>query len=309
MGDPARDDEDTYPFLSGAAGFAYRDEPPAAAEPSRDDEAPAPAGDDEPPTEEFPVVPPLRTPYGGRKLRPRVAALLVGAAVLGGVSMVVVAGLAGGGERPPAPPRAGGAPVFVSPGAPQPGVPGPAFDVGTFELVSSVPELNLTLGRPGDGPIGVNGLGGGPAPGVSVAGDQVRLSAGPDAGRLDVVLDERIAWTIRMNGGVRAATFVLTGGVVREVELSGGADSVVLALPRSDRALPIRMSGGVREWSIRTEGEVPVQVRARFGAGEVSLYGKRERGVGQNTTLTAGDGSGLEVTAAAGFGSLAVSSQ
>ena len=50
-------------------------------------------------------------------------------------------------------------------------------------------------------------------------------------------------------------------------------------------------------------------IQADSGAGEVSLYGKRESGIAQNTTLTAGDGSGLEVTAAAGFGSLAVSSR
>ncbi|GAB2601110.1 hypothetical protein Aab01nite_64270 [Paractinoplanes abujensis] len=302
MDDPVRgDEEDTYPFLSGAAGFAYRGE-------NRPHSPPAPraADHDEPPTAELPVVPPVRgrpATYGGRKRRPRAAAMGVAGAVLAGVSSVVVAGLAGGGERSPAPPRADGGPVFVSPGP-------PAFGAGTFELVSDVPELHLTLGRPDAGPIRVSAPpGGGPAPAASVAGDQVRLAAGPGAGRLDVVLDERIAWTIRMNGGVRAATFVLTGGVVREVDLAGGADSVVLALPRSDRVLPIRMSGGVRQWSIRTEGEVPVQVVARFGAGEVRLYGRRERGIGQNTTLTAGAGSGLEVTAAAGFGSLVVSSE
>ncbi|MCO8274111.1 hypothetical protein M1L60_26270 [Actinoplanes sp. TRM 88003] len=219
---------------------------------------------------------------------------LVGVAVLLGVTILVITK----SSEPTAPTT----------------VAGPAFQAGTFDLASNVTELNLELGRPADGPIGVTTPpGSGLNPATSVDGTDVKVTARPTGesgpGRLDVLLDDRITWTIRMNGGVRAAKFVLTGGTVRAVDLTGGADSVYLALPTSSGSLPIRMSGGVREWNIQTEGEVPVRVRADSGAGEVSLYGKRESGIAQNTTLTAGDGSGLEVTAAAGFGSLAVSSR
>ncbi|MBM2614955.1 hypothetical protein JIG36_05200 [Actinoplanes sp. LDG1-06] len=302
----------TYPLLSGAAGFAWthHDEPSAA------------GVDDEPPTEEIPLVPALgpEPPAPPRRRRPRLAAVLVAAAVVLGVGMLVIAGTTGNEDGTQATGNRGGKQATGSgDGQRQPppaAVPParPAFEAGTFDLVSSVGELNLTLGRPDRGPIQVSTPpGSGIAPAARVDGTDVRLTTtptgAPGTGRLDVLLDERITWTIRMNGGVRAATFVLTGGTVREVDLSGGADSVYLALPTPDQALPITMSGGVREWSIRTENEIPVRVRARSGAGEVSLYGKRERGIGSDTTLTAGDGSGLEVNAAAGFGSLAVSSR
>ncbi|MDY7087635.1 MAG: hypothetical protein SYR96_21300 [Actinomycetota bacterium] len=294
MDDPERDEDATYAFLSGAAGFAYRDDPSTG------------AGDDEPPTEELPLVTwpqPSPATYGGRERRSRAVAVLVAVAVVAGAGLLVAAAVAGGGEKPPVPPRAEGGPVFVPPDE-------PAFAAGTFELAGSVPELHLTLGRPGAGPIRVSAPPGDvQIPAATIEGTRVRLGAAPDSRRLDVLLDDRTQWTIRMTGGVRVATFELTGGSISEVDLSGGADSVFLALPRSGRALPVRMSGGVREWSIRTEGEVPVRVRAQSGAGEVTLYGRRQSGLARNTTLTAGDGSGLEVTAAAGFGSLAITSR
>jgi len=290
---------ETYPLLSGAAGFAFQHQPAAApTEPvpvqgtsrSEPDRAPV---DDEPPTEEFAPVPPRVPP---RRPRPKVVVALVGVAVLLGVTALIVTTTT---SSSPTTPAAGAA---------------PAFTAGTFDLVSNVTELNLTLGRPPGGPIRASTPpGSGITPATSVNGTEVRLTARPTGaagpGRLDVLLDERITWTIRMNGGVRAATFVLTGGMVRAVDLTGGADTVYLALPDAARALPIRMSGGVREWSIQTDGEVPVRVQARSGAGVVNLYGKRQNGRARNTTLTAGDGSGLEVTAAAGFGSLAISSR
>ncbi|MCY1136769.1 hypothetical protein OWR29_02080 [Actinoplanes sp. Pm04-4] len=316
------DPTETYPLLSGAAGFAYRaeqpgDPSPGAAGSAYRDEAAQPvdrsldsAGgrsgptrptsdaaaarpDEEPPTEEFDVVPDARTEPSTGGLRLKVLAV-AGVAVLVGVAALVIS--------------------TSSTPATSVGSSGPAFAAGTFDLASNVTELNLTLGRPADSPIRVSTpTGSALNPAATVDGTDVRLTTRPTGsegdGRLDVQLDDRIAWTIRMNGGVRAATFVLTGGTVREVDLSGGADRVHLTLPGSDQPLPIRMSGGVREWSIDTEGEVPVRVQARSGAGEVSLYGKRERGIAQNTVLTTGDGSGLDVTAAAGFGSLAITSR
>ncbi|MFF5081753.1 hypothetical protein ACFY36_32280 [Actinoplanes sp. NPDC000266] len=347
---------DSYPLLSGAAGYAYREEPDTAI-------------DDEPPTEEFPAVPPpgratldagpnlglggaAAIPVARRRGRPKAVVALLGAVILLGVGAVAAA--ASIGSSPSGAPSAAGGPAAEGGPAgnkgpaqggpagnkgPAQGGPGeggpvgegrpageggpapeggsaddvvPAFAAGTFDLASSVGELNLALGRPGDGPAQVSSpAGSGLVPAVAVEGSTVRLTAdaadATGAGRVDVVLDARIDWTIRMSAGVRVATFELGGGTVREVDLGGGADTVRLTLPGGDRVLPVRMSGGVRDWSIATEGEVPVRVVARSGAGEVTLYGRRQQGIARDTTLTAGQGPGLDVTAAAGFGSLTVS--
>ncbi|MFG1992932.1 hypothetical protein ACGFJ7_23420 [Actinoplanes sp. NPDC048988] len=366
---------DTYPLLSGAAGYAYRDEPSATAD------------DEEPPTEEFTVVPAVDpapswtaepSPAPRRGLRPKAAIAVIGAVLLLGVGGVVVSTSSGPSPRGTASPDSGPADRGQADGQAESGqaengqpdgdeaqsgqsegdpAPGsvPAFAAGTFNLASSVGELSLTLGRPENGPIqisthgngqgdpdndqdpdrnrgsagnsvpngnngrpdgsGPDGNGSGPdgsgpdgsGAAVAVNGTEVRVTTGgPEVGRVDVVLDQRIDWTIRMSGGVRAATFALAGGSVSGVDLAGGADTVRLTLPGRDRALPVRMSGGVRDWSITTDGEVPVRVLARSGAGEVTLYGQRQSGIARDTTLTAGNGTGLDVTAAAGFGSLTV---
>ncbi|MET0418254.1 MAG: hypothetical protein ABW022_19755, partial [Actinoplanes sp.] len=72
----------------------------------------------------------------------------------------------------------------------------------------------------------------------------------------------------------------------------------------------IRMSGGVRTWRIRTEKELPVRVRVQRGAGEVVLYGEREKSVDRGETVRKGGrGAGqLEIEAVAGMGSLTVTS-
>ncbi|SNY75590.1 hypothetical protein [Paractinoplanes atraurantiacus] len=332
---------DSYPLLSGAAGYAYWEETSVA------------GGEEEPPTEEFPLVPLTESALDGtamaalpvqrRRGRPKVVVAALGAVILLGVGAVVAAASIGSSPPDTAPSagsaadargrgpeggpaaqgRPGGEGSLAAGGGTADGG-GPAFVAGAFDLASSVGELNLTLGRPGVGPVQVSSPpGSGLAPAVAVEGTTIRLTTAPTGvagtGKVDVVLDARIAWTIRMSAGVRAATFELGGGTVREVDLGGGADTVQLALPGGDRVLPVRMSGGVREWSIVTEGEVPVRVVARSGAGEVTLYGRRQEGIARDTTLTAGDGPapeaptasgdgpGLDVTAAAGFGSLTVS--
>jgi hypothetical protein len=149
---------------------------------------------------------------------------------------------------------------------------------------------------------------------ATVDGSTVRLTAEPNGrtgpARVDVLLDTRIAWNLKMSGGVSKAKFGLAGGTVRGVDLSGGAATIDLALPRRLDGVPIRMSGGVRTWRIRTEKEVPVRVKVRRGAGEVVLYGDREKGVDRGETVRkGGDGDGrLEIEAVAGMGSLTVTS-
>ncbi|HEY0003042.1 MAG TPA: hypothetical protein VGB74_21490 [Actinoplanes sp.] len=208
-------------------------------------------------------------------------------------------------------PSAPSAPTVRPPG-PAPAGAGPAFAAGTFVLAANVTELNVTVGRPPTGAIKASSP---PDSGLTTrtatAGTTVTLtvqpSGRPGGGRVDVQLDQRIAWTIKMSGGVRRGTFALTGGTVRAVDLSGGADTIDLALPPTSGALPIRMSGGVHTWRIRTGRPEPVLVNVREGAGAVTLYGKNGGGVAKGKQVSAGSGTGLQIEAVAGIGTLTVS--
>jgi hypothetical protein len=280
----------------------------------------------------------IAPPPPARRRRLRLAVAAVSAVIFLGVSAVVLTRLVN--DPDPAPPAAAPAgqdqtgvavplpepspPVSIAPspsGTPSPEASAAPtggslpFQSGTFDLVSDVSELNVTMGRPTDGVVDIRtGKGSGIDAKATVDGSTVRLKAeknGKDGpARVDVVLDVRIAWKVRMSGGVSKAKFGLAGGNVRSVDLSGGAAIIDLALPRQLADIPIRMSGGVRTWRIRTEQKVPVRVKVRRGAGEVVLYGDREKGINRGETVrTGGHGDGrLEIEAVAGMGSLTVSS-
>ena len=280
-----------------------------------------------------PAAPPAERPRP-RRLRPAVAVVvLLGVTV----SVVFLVRLSGRDDPAPAPTAAAPSeagvvvgptpnpPVSIAP--PQPSTapttrpasrpPGsPAFSAGTFVLASDVGEINVALGRPAR-----NGVArvstpehGGVTPDADLDGTTLRLTAKPNDrngdDRVDVVLDERITWTVRMEGGVRQGTFALAGGRVRDLFLDGGAERLELTLPRQQREIAIRMTGGVHRWRIGTEGEFPVEVRLRRGAGEVELNGDRDRDVDRGRTLRSrgrdGVSGGLEIEAVAGIGSLSV---
>lgn len=137
---------------------------------------------------------------------------------------------------------------------------------------------------------------------------QVRLDGTPDA--VDVALNTRVRWDLRVAGGAQLSTIDLTGGRVGGVELSGGASRINLTLPEPDGTLSVRMSGGVSLLDVRTAGSAPVRVRLGSGASQVVLDGRTHRGVAAGRTFTppswAGTTDRVDVDAVAGLSALTV---
>ncbi|WP_250008434.1 hypothetical protein [Actinoplanes sp. M2I2] len=285
-------------------------------------------------------------PQPGRpRRRRRLIAGAAGAVLVLGVGTVALTRLTGGDDPAPAPTAVAdpglivGAtpnpPVSIAPApAPTPEAtppstaapsspttpsvpPGPAFEAATFVLASDLTELTVTLGRPARNGVARVGSprGSGVVPDATLDGTSLRLTAertgDEGSGQVDVVLDERVAWSVRMEGGVKVGTFAMAGGRVRDFSFEGGADRLELTLPRQERPIGIRMAGGVHRWHIGTEGEFPVKVKLRRGAGQVDLNGDRDRGVDRGETLRARGSDrksgGLRIEAVAGIGSLSVS--
>jgi hypothetical protein len=114
-----------------------------------------------------------------------------------------------------------------------------------------------------------------------------------------------------MSGGMREGNFSLASGMIRRIDLNGGAASFTMKLPTPGETLPIRMTGGVNRWTITTAKRVPVKVLLRDGAGDVVLNGDRTRGIDKNTVLSADgergiESGGLGIDAVAGLGTLIV---
>ena len=190
------------------------------------------------------------------------------------------------------------------------------FTSGTFELADDVTELNVTLADLGAAPIQATTPGGSGLKLRSTVGDGgVKLFADPTGskggGRVDVRLNRKVTWSVRMTGGVRDGTFALAGGSIRRVDLTGGAARLTIALGTPGETLPLRMTGGVGTWRITTATEVPVSVLLRRGAGEVTLNGHRSRNLDRNTQVrdngrSGTESGGLGIDAVAGLGTLIV---
>jgi hypothetical protein len=189
------------------------------------------------------------------------------------------------------------------------------FAAGTFELADNVAEINVTFASLGTDPVRVTVPDGSELePRLSRDGSTVRLNAKDDGGngtgRLDVRLNRRITWSLRMNGGAREQNFDLADGRLRRIDLNGGVATVVMALPVGSETLPIRMTGGVNTWTVTTARRVPVRVLLRDGGGQVVLNGDRTGALDRDTRLRdrRGDGGGLDIDAVAGLGTLIVAS-
>ncbi len=205
-------------------------------------------------------------------------------------------------QNPSAPPSTPGTPAPSTSAAPA---------TGSFWLVDDVSEISLSTARV-DGGIARVGVpdGSDAVPRATTDGNSIRLSVrsrrrGGDT-RIEVQLDSRSSWAIRLGGGAQHMTLDLGGATVRSVVFDGGAHRIDLTLPRLGRTLPIRMTGGVNQWQIGTDGQVAVQVVARRGGGKVVLYGDDRGGLRRGERVRANGGSGIDVDATAGFGTLTV---
>ena len=208
-----------------------------------------------------------------------------------------------------------------SPSAPARRPPVPA--AATFELAGGTTEINVTIGAvPGGWFRVTTPEGSGVAPRAVVDGTTLRVRVEPageegagepgadGSARVDVLLSEDVTWAVRTRAGVDRATFDLARGRLSRIDLAGGAARIDLALPGQATAIPVLMTGGVHRWRISTQGKVPLRARFREGAGSVTLYGDRDRGVARDTALTLGRGrGGIDLNAGAGIGSLTVTAR
>ncbi|XVV08427.1 hypothetical protein ACQP2X_26655 [Actinoplanes sp. CA-131856] len=202
-----------------------------------------------------------------------------------------------------------------SPATTKPPAAGPAFPAATFVLAGGMRQLNVSVGRPP-----TNGIArvstpddSSVTPDATLDGTTLTLTTKENDNEgeavVDVVLDERIAWTIRTEHGVRRATFAMAEGKVGGFDLRGGANSFEMTLPRQEAEIPLRMSGGVNSWKIRTEGSFPVKLTVTKGVGESTLNGERDEDLAPGDTRRAdGDdrSGGLRIDAVGGIGTLEV---
>ncbi|MEU4620628.1 hypothetical protein AB0G04_11705 [Actinoplanes sp. NPDC023801] len=207
-------------------------------------------------------------------------------------------------------------PATTAPPAPPAPPRPPAITEARFELITGVTELSVRIADLDDDGFRVSTpRGSGLDVDAGFADGTLTVSAEPDgsgrgSGRVDVALSRNIVWRLKMGAGVHTASFDLTGGTVRDLDLVGGAQTIDIELGRLANTLPILMAGGVHTWRIDTSGRVPVRIALAGGAGGISLYGDHKGGVSGGSTIRRGDFGdepGLDIDAEAGIGFLDIS--
>ncbi|MGN9919301.1 hypothetical protein [Micromonospora palomenae] len=161
----------------------------------------------------------------------------------------------------------------------------------TFELVDGVSAFRLRTAELGDELYRISSPGdSGVVPRPEVLGDRVRLrltaSGRSGAGSVDVVLNSRLVWRLRLVGGVSAHQLDLGEARLAGVDLVGGASRIDLSLPPTVGTLTVRMTGGVSQFTLRAPGAPPVRVRAASGAGGVTVYDDRHDGLAVGETVS-----------------------
>jgi hypothetical protein len=260
-------------------------------------------------------------PAGGRRSwRAAAIGLAVGIIAFGSLTTLTRMTAASQGSTEPAQAPAvvaGSSPASPSQVAEPPiATSGPATsapDGPTFEMVTDVRELSVRTTRlnprekyrvetPADSGLRVHPV---------LVGDVLKVSTTPtgsgDSGKVEVLLSDRIVWSLVLSGGVERSSFDLGPGTVRRIDLNGGALQIDMVLDRQRATVPIRMTGGVSTWRIRTSGKVPIQINAIKGAGEVVVYGRNDGGLKAGSVIRSGnpdDGPGISVDAVAGIGAL-----
>lgn len=184
----------------------------------------------------------------------------------------------------------------------------------SFELVSNATTVNLRAANIGTDLYRITTPKNSARPQVKATDAGIRLflvaSAGHTDTTVEVLLNSDIRWSLTITGGARNSVLNLAETTVGSVDLNGGATRIDLTLPHPKGTLPVRMTGGVNQFRIRTAGTTPVRVRIRKGAGKVVLNGQTDNGVAPGSSFTSRDFDGstdrIDVNAVAGVGTLTV---
>jgi len=161
------------------------------------------------------------------------------------------------------------------------------LDAAAFVLLSGVTAVTVRLADLDDDLYRARTAAGtGVAPVARRDGAEVRLSVeGSGHAEVEVTLHRAVRWQLRFAGGVRDVTVDGAGGDVSGVEVAGGAARIGLTLPAPRGTVPVVMSDGAGEMTVRAPAGVPVRLRIGGGAGAVVVDGAARAGIPAGTVV------------------------
>lgn len=106
----------------------------------------------------------------------------------------------------------------------------------------------------------------------------------------EVLLAERVRWSVEAEGGLARVVAELAGLDLRRVEIAGGVSHVSIELPPARGVVPVRLAGGVSDVTLTRPPGTAVRLRVRGGASNVVLDGRRVSTLGRDAHWASTDG-------------------
>lgn len=123
-------------------------------------------------------------------------------------------------------------------------------------------------------------------------GDNLRLLLSEGgSGMVDIRLTDQVVWQLRFTGGTNRIEADLRGGRISTVDFVAGTSSIELFLPYPAGEVPVRMSGGVDQFTVHAPSNAPAWVRAGGGAGSVTIDDTTNSGVGAGAAFASSEWS------------------
>ncbi|GIF08613.1 hypothetical protein [Actinoplanes siamensis] len=163
-----------------------------------------------------------------------------------------------------------------------------------FEMLAASDRLRVSVTDIGDDLFRISTPDDSPVlPSPQLTDDGVRLQVSREGGgtdaQVDVVLSARVRWTLRFSGYATERAVDLGDGQVVGIEIVGGTRRAVLSLSKATTTVPVKITGGVDELTVRAPAGSPVRVKVGGGATTVTAGTRTLRNVAAGSTLTPKD--------------------
>lgn len=164
----------------------------------------------------------------------------------------------------------------------------------SFEMLAASDQIRVSVADIGDDLFRISTPDGSSLrPSPELTADAVRLQLNRDGtgadGRVDVVLAARVRWTLRFSGYAADREVDLGDGLIDGIEVVGGTRRAVLALSKATGTVPVKITGGVDELTLRAPAGNPIRVKVGGGATTVNAGARTLKDVAPGSTLTPKD--------------------
>jgi hypothetical protein len=102
----------------------------------------------------------------------------------------------------------------------------------------------------------------------------------------DIQLNSRVAWTLRLSGGLNEQSVDMQAGGLAGLQLSGGSahTSILLAAPKG--TVPLAVKGPLGDLTVSSRTGVPLRLTATDGAGSAVIDGRSHPALKPGATVT-----------------------